>query len=354
MLCDTVKHQDSAQGQLEHALAQSRVPHAYLFHGPDGVGKETLAMAFAAALLEHDGRGEIASHADVHLIYRELIRYHAKPELRKQTARELSVHVVRQFIVEPAELTSMQGKGKVFLVREAHLMNVQAQNALLKTLEEPPDKTFFVLLVSRLDRLLATTRSRCQVVSFDSLPTDFVRAKLAELRPKLGEEEVAWCAMSADGRIGVAVRYADDEFFAPAMHAVEAIVGLQRMASGAVAKQWMEGAKAVGSKFKARDKEITETEALRRGLKEMFHWAADWYADWLRSLDTNLALVYSRFEDRTRALAESVGVKPCASAIARLARAELHLDSNANPQLAVEDLINDLARVAAGKSVAMV
>jgi len=354
MLCDAVKHQDGAQRQLERALAQARVPHAYLFHGPDGVGKETLALAFAAALLEHDDPGSIESHPDVHLIYRELIRFHPKPEVRKQTARELSVHVVRQFIVEPADLTSMQGMGKVFLIREAHLMNVQAQNALLKTLEEPPDKTFFVLLVSRLDRLLATTLSRCQVVSFDSLPTDFVRAKLAELRPTLGKEELEWCAMSTDGRSGAAVQLADDEFFAPAMRVVEALVGLERGTSGAVAKIWMEEAKAIGSRFKKRDKEITDTEALRRGFKEMFHWAADWYADWLRCSETDLPLVYSRFRDRTRALANAVGAKACASAIGRLARAEEHLDRNANPQLAVEDLINDLARVAAGQPVALV
>ncbi|MFQ5463209.1 MAG: ATP-binding protein [Phycisphaerae bacterium] len=354
MLCDKVKHQDGAQRQLERALAQARVPHSYLFHGPEGVGKETLALAFAAALLEHNGPGSIENHPDVHLIYRELLRFHSDSEIRKQTARELSVHVVRQFIVERADLTSMHGKGKVFLIREAHLMNIQAQNALLKSLEEPSDKTFFVLLASRLDRLLATTLSRCQVVSFDSLPTDFVRTKLAELRPTLGKEELDWCSISADGRIGVAVRLAEDELFAPAMRVVEALIGLDRRSSGAVAKLWLEEAKGVGSRFRNRAKEITDVEALRRGLKEMFRFAADWYADWLRCGETDLPLIYSRFEARTRGFFNAVGVRPCASAIARLARAERHLDNNANPQLAVEDLINDLARVATGRPVALV
>ena len=145
------------------------------------------------------------THPDLHVIFRQLNREHPDPVVRKRKALIISVDVVREFIVKRIALKPTRGRIKVFLVREADRMNEQAQNALLKTLEEPPGSALLVLLVDSIDRMLPTTLSRCQVVRFDALPVAFVQEKLSKLVPDLDSDRVAWYAQSSDGSLGSAL-----------------------------------------------------------------------------------------------------------------------------------------------------
>jgi DNA polymerase-3 subunit delta' len=95
-------------------------------------------------------------------VHRYLIKEHPESDVRKRKGLEISVDVLRHFVIERTALTPIRGRAKVFVIREADSMTTQAQNALLKTLEEPPGPTFIILLVSALDGLLPTTLSRCQ------------------------------------------------------------------------------------------------------------------------------------------------------------------------------------------------
>jgi len=119
----------------------------------------------------------------------------------------LSIDLIRHFLIEPASSAPALGRARVFLLRDAERMNEEAQNALLKTLEEPPGRSRLILVTSAAPRLLPTIRSRCQLVPFDRLPGEFITAKLrAASRP---EPEARTLSALAQGRLGAALRWAE-------------------------------------------------------------------------------------------------------------------------------------------------
>jgi len=237
-----VEHQPRAHRILQRALACERMPHAYLFAGPEGVGKEMLARRLAKTLLCSSpvrrpmpqtiadavpaGEGADAcnecqecrlvdadTHPDLFLIYRQLNRQHPDSTIRKQKALVLGVDVIRHFLIERSGTRPSRGRAKVFIVREAERLNESAQNSLLKTLEEPPPATFIILLTHALDQMLPTTRSRCQHVVFQSLPSDYVTRRLKTLRSDADPHEIDYAARHAGGSLGLALRQLDDGLY---------------------------------------------------------------------------------------------------------------------------------------------
>jgi DNA polymerase-3 subunit delta' len=238
------------------------------------------------------------------------------------------VDVLRHFVIDKVGLTPLRGRAKLFVIRAADDMTVQAQNALLKTLEEPPGSTFIILLVCAVDRLLPTTLSRCQLVRFSGLPERFIRDKLHELRRELSAERIEWCAQCGEGSLGRAVEYADDEVFELYQRLADGLTRLGDGHSDALVKAWTDEASALGERYRKRDPDITDAEATRRGLAIVFQLAASWYGGVLRS--------------RVDA-AQAIDAESAAAAINRLAEAQRQLDLNANTQLIVETLVGDLA-----------
>jgi DNA polymerase III delta' subunit len=217
-----VRHQERAVAIIRQALRSGRLSHAYLFEGPEGVGKELAARALAARLLcqtpdllpDADACGGCRScqllardnHPDFHLIHRGLHRFHPDRAVRARKGLFLGVELIRYFLIEPATRKPAIGPYRVFVLREAERMNEEAQNALLKTLEEPPGPACLVLVTASADRLLPTIRSRCQSVPFGPLPTDFVRAELVRQQQIPPEDAQALASLSA-GRLGLALRW---------------------------------------------------------------------------------------------------------------------------------------------------
>jgi DNA polymerase-3 subunit delta' len=390
-----VFHQPYAQALIQRAVVRGRVPHAYLFHGPDGVGKESLALGFAQLMLcdqpvdrhlvgEHAalvGRSQMSvgcgacvacravnrqTHPDLHLIYRQLNREHPEEKIRKRKALDIGVDVLRHFVIGRVGLTPIHGRAKVFIIREADRITPGAQNALLKTLEEPPGTTFLILLASSVDRLLPTTLSRCQVVQFDALPTEFVRGRLRSARPDLGTEWVDWYARVSDGSLGRALEYAGDDLSAVNNRLLERFARLiasqdersndsesdADARSDKVAAAWLDEAKALGERYRTRDADITDTEAGRRGLQAICHLAASWHADVLRLTNGDtVGLVNAPSHREIEVLRPSIGTENAIRAIQRIAAAEHHLNLNVHTQLCIETLLDDLVRLA-GRQVA--
>ncbi|MDX9910189.1 MAG: hypothetical protein RBS39_00005, partial [Phycisphaerales bacterium] len=193
--------QDRAVGVLRRALESGRLHHAWIFAGPMGVGKFTTALALAALALdpstgrtlagelEADEDGPVqkllraGSHPDLHVVTKEMAAYSRERQVRDSKQRTIPVDVVREFLIEPSQ-RSRQVAGasmasRVFIVDGAEFMNAAAQNALLKTLEEPPAGVLIVLVTTAEDRLLPTIRSRCQRVGFGELDDRSMRAWLA-------------------------------------------------------------------------------------------------------------------------------------------------------------------------------
>jgi DNA polymerase-3 subunit delta' len=180
---------------LQRAFAAGKVPHAVIFAGPEGVGKFTTAKCWAQLLLcaspvkkdnsfIHCGKCpscqafESGSHPDFHHIYKELLKFSRDAENRKRTPIDLPIDVVREFVLEKISTKSALSASKVFVISESERLNPASQNALLKILEEPPGKSFIILLCTKLDNLLPTTKSRCQIVRFGSLSDEKIIAHL--------------------------------------------------------------------------------------------------------------------------------------------------------------------------------
>jgi len=188
---------EQPQARLLLAAAVSEGPaHAYLFHGPAGVGKRAAARAFAAALLGDERRVEGGTHPDLFLLEAlgEMIRI---DEVR-------ALH--RDLHMRPYE-----AEWRVYVIADAHLLNEDAADALLKDLEEPPPYAVIVLVADELGPLPPTIRSRCQLVPFRRVSERVIRALLAERAPGLSEPEAKALARVSGGRLDRAERLLDPE-----------------------------------------------------------------------------------------------------------------------------------------------
>ena len=194
--------QDAAIGTLRRALGAGRVHHAYRFEGPDGVGKERAAFALAQALVceATDGRREgcgscsacrravalstaeprVPLHPDVLIVERNLYPAGAIGN-KSDEAKNISVNQVRRVVISRLAFLPHEGRGRLIIVRRAEELSVSAANALLKTLEEPPAGTHFVLLTSRGRELIDTIRSRTLLVRFAPLGESVIRQILGAL-----------------------------------------------------------------------------------------------------------------------------------------------------------------------------
>jgi len=169
----TIRGHHRVRDLLRAAVANDRLPHALLFAGADGVGKRNVALALTAWLLcDEDGDdacGKCASCRQVaagsHPDFQLITVATGKKEIGVERSRD-----VKRF----TQLRPMRGALKVAIVDDAHMLTAAAQNALLKTLEEPPEHSLLILVANNPDALLPTVRSRCQRVQFSPLPNDAV------------------------------------------------------------------------------------------------------------------------------------------------------------------------------------
>jgi len=170
----TTQHQPRARVALSAALA-TQPSHAYLFRGPRGAGKSAVARAFAAEILAAD----TADPDDARR--RALLDPSPHPDLvwlRPRGAQHM-VEEVREKVIRAASYRPFEAEKRVFVIEAAEQMRDESQNALLKTLEEPPAFVHLILLTSEPTALLETIASRCQPIDFAPLPPEAVEAQLA-------------------------------------------------------------------------------------------------------------------------------------------------------------------------------
>ena len=239
-----IQGQSTALAHIQRVVHSGRIASTWIFAGPAGVGKFHTAVEMAKtslcdhpihrpnnsggelfnALLEPDfvltlpcgqcescKAVELRTHPDLHVVSRELIRYHDRSGKSKGTT--LSIQVIRgemigddspEHRVEPKIYKrSQRGRGKWFIIDDADLMEIPAQNALLKTLEEPPAQNYIILITSSPTELLSTIRSRSQFVQFRDL-------SFAVMVPELvnrgtGEAQAKLLARLSGGSLGRAI-----------------------------------------------------------------------------------------------------------------------------------------------------
>lgn len=346
----SVPEQPEAKRLLEAALAEGPA-HAYLLHGPPGVGKRTAAVAFAAALLGDERRVEGRTHPDLYVL-----------EPLGEMIRIDDVRALRHDL----HMRPFEADRRVYLVLDAQRMNEDAADALLKDLEEPPSYAVIVLVASELGPLPPTILSRCQLVPFRRLSERAVREWIARHAPDRPEDEIRALARASAGRLDRARRLLDpaasgrrealiaaargvylDQHFEPG-DAAAALLG----AADERGQEAKEGEQAVveGLDLPAREAEQrirraqrgAEREELLAGLEALEAWYRDLV---VVSAGAESAAVHADRVDELRDdVARDLGDGPvrAAEAVREVWRALEEF--NLNPSLALEALFVRLQR----------
>ncbi len=362
------------------------MPHAYLFTGPEGVGRELLARRLAQTLLcaaPADGappeelggflgmeqvrdacgtcpdcRLVVAdTHPDLTIIHRMLAKQHPESDVRRKKAQVISIDVIRHFMISRVALRPAHGRAKVFIVREAERLSEEAENCLLKTLEEPPGDTFIILVTSAMDRMLPTTRSRCQQVLFAALPAAFVRERLSALRPDASEAEIAYLARHTGGRLGHALELIDDGLFPLATGWAQRLAGLASPPRGfsahALVQPFLADARRLAKGASDRDPEMSDLDATRVGLQRLLGVLAGWYQEAMRRVvGVPGESLHADLDGLADGIAAGQSAERLVRALRQLNETDGHLGRNANIDLAVENLFIRLGGMVRGRASA--
>jgi DNA polymerase-3 subunit delta' len=373
----TTEHQARARVALTAALA-SGPSHAYLFRGPRGAGKSAVARAFAAEILA-DGA---ADPDDARR--RALIDPSPHPDLvwLKPRGAQHMVEEIREQVIRAASYRPFEAEKRVFVIEAAEQMRDESQNALLKTLEEPPGFVHLILLTSEPALLLETIASRCQPIDFAPLPPEVIEAALgteappeeraAASRLSAGDVARARFLLSDSGRalrtaaleLGRAVGggSADTQHtsasaeppstalttaWAPLLKAAESVGD----DAEAEIRNLLEGEAEAGVKRSARDITDEAKRAARRGRTETLDLGLELVASWFRDLAATASgaaeVVYN--QDRVAELEACAALDPSRPrrAAELVQDTRRRLDLNVSEELALEALSFRLAAVLA-------
>lgn len=207
---DIIGHNQIVE-HLKNAIRMDKISHAYILNGENNAGKMMLAEAFATALQCESGKEEscmscrscrqAAEHNQPDIIYVS----HEKPNL-------ISVDDIRYQINNDISIKPYSSKYKIYIVDEAEKMNTQAQNALLKTIEEPPAYGIILLLTTNADAFLPTILSRCITLNLKSVNEELIKEYLMK-KYQIPDYQADVCATFSQGNVGKAIQLASSGAF---------------------------------------------------------------------------------------------------------------------------------------------
>jgi len=314
--------QNRAVSLLQRAFVADKVPHAYIFAGPEGIGKSKTAREWAKLLLcknpiedrgqksedrsqnrdegrktsistghpavEHrassieyraDSCGSCEScrlfgadaHPDFNHIYKELLEF-TRDGKGKKTPVEMPIDVIREFIIEKVSTRPTLSQGKVFVVSEAEKLNNSSQNCLLKVLEEPPEYCCIVLLCTRLEKLLPTTKSRCQIIRFGPVDEDRIFNKLESMGVE--RNRARYFARLAGGSMGMACQWAklelaDANLYRTKTEIVDFLIGFELAETIELAGKLLEKSRKIAAVWTDLEKATSKKDINRRAAKTL-------------------------------------------------------------------------------------
>jgi len=312
---------------LQNAIAFGRVPNSAAFCGGRGSGKKTLAYAYAKVLLcENSGGSPDACGVCYSCHAFDGGNHPNLMVIRPEGAKSVGVEAVRN-AVRDVSLRPLKSARKAYIFEDAETMTAAAQNALLKSLEQPPAYAVFILLSRSAEALLPTVRSRCALYKTQPLSEASVRKRLAELG--VAENEAALYAAYSRGSVGRALELSRDAVFQDMSRRIpEMIAGL--------AEADLAQAFALAKDF----------EAWKDRAQEALSIAAMWYRDVLAYKARGDSVLTDGSADTPEARARGQGTDSLIAQLCAVEQAEARLRSNANFQLTMEMMFLNLIQAA--------
>ena len=307
---------------LKNAITMDKVSHAYIFNGPEYSGKMMLAEAFAMALQceEHNPDGCMNCHSCKQAADRNqpdiIYVSHEKPNT-------ISVDDIRQQLNNDIVIKPYSSKYKIYIVDEAEKMNPQAQNALLKTIEEPPAYAVIMLLTTNADSFLQTILSRCITLNLKSVKDETIRKHLMS-HYQIPDYQADICTAFAQGNVGKAIQLASSDDFnelkAAALQLLKRLEDIDLYELGAAIKQ-------IGE-FKLK-------------VQDYFDLMMIWYRDILYFKATNDVnkLIFKDEVYDIKKQAATHSYQGIEAIIEALQKAKVRLNANVNFDLVIELLL---------------
>jgi DNA polymerase-3 subunit delta' len=329
------------------AQARGRFAGTYLFVGPDGVGKKTLALKLAQALLCSTGRSQLdpchrctscllaaaGNHPDLELVGRPADRSFIPIE----TFIGDQEHRLREGLCHRLALKPYLGGHKVALIDDADFMNQEGANCLLKTLEEPPPRSVLILIGTNAARQLPTVRSRCQIIRFAPLALDDVVEILLARQLVSDRQEAARLAEASDGSVARALQLADGTWCPVRRSLLEQLAApeLDNLAAARLINDFVDHA--------GRD-----PAARRLRLKQVIELAAAYYRQLMRAASGAPATGAADLEEAVKDTRKTPNSEIASRQLDRCLVALTHVDRNINQATLLECWLDDLDRIAVG------
>lgn len=318
---DIIGHEQIIE-HLQNAIRMDKISHAYIFNGPDKSGKKMLAETFAMAL--QCEKGEADPCLECHSCKQAM--NHNQPDIIYVTHEKpntISVDDIRSQLVNDVDVKPYSSKYKVYIIDEAEKMNPQAQNAMLKTIEEPPAYAVILLLTANADTFLPTILSRCVTLNLRVVPDAKMKAYLME-HCRVPDYQADVCVAFAQGNVGKAISLASSENF---RELKAAAVQLLKRVSEIDLYEFKEAIKQIGE-FKME-------------INDYFDIMMIWYRDMLMykaTTDVNRLIFKDEVYDIKRQASRSSysGIEAVLDA---LEKAKVRLKANVNFDLTLELLL---------------
>lgn len=355
--------QDKAISILQRAFASGRMPHAYIFAGIEGVGRSKSAWEWGKLLLcenpaiEEDfadscGRCEscklfeVGSHPDFNPVYKELIQF-TRDGRGKKTPVYLPIDVIREFLIEKVPTRPTLSERKVFVVSEAEKLNAASQNALLKVLEEPPGYCCIILLCTRLEKLLPTTKSRCQIIRFLPVDEDRIIEKLEQMGTR--KKQAQYFARLAQGSLGQGWRWAELEssganLYEVKKELVDSLAGLEYCVALELAEWLLERSRSIAGVWAGLETDISKTDINRRTQKTLVQIIISALYDVMKlHISPEKALINFDQAEQIKKLGERFDAETASEKIADCYKTLRWLEAAVNEKLIFEQLLLNLA-----------
>jgi len=339
-----------------------RVSHAYIFAGPDGIGKFKTSREWAKLLLckkplQNSGLAdscgscqsctqfETGTHPDFHHIYKEL-REFTKDGKGKSAPLEMPIDVVREFIIEKTTIRPTLSQQRVFVLTEAEKLNISSQNALLKVLEEPPSYCHIILICTRPENLLATIKSRSQIVRFGPVAQEKIIDHLAHmgLEPNCSK----YFARLAAGSLGTACQWAKLELAGANLYKIktellENLATYEYADSLKLAADCLEKSKKLADSWYDLDETVSKKDIARRASKTLIRIIVAALQDVMKYDTDEKEIINFDQTEQVQKLTQRFCPETAAEKISKCSQALSAIDASVNEKLVFEQLLLNLA-----------